>query len=99
MSARSGDPVGSSADDPRQHARSGESQNQSARAKGLTNCRTIDTDDAQWWVYELESGPYDRRSGRSLIFESDGVLRRVRDYPADWRELSDAQLMAVSWRC
>lgn len=71
---------------------------QSARAQGLATCRTIETDDGQWRVYELESGPYDRRSGRSLIFESDGVLRRVRDYPEEWRGLSDAELMEVSWR-
>ena len=69
-----------------------------ARAEGLATGRTIYSDDGQWHVYEVESGPYDRRSGRSLIFESDGVLRRVRDYPSDWRELSDAELMVVSWR-
>jgi len=70
----------------------------SPRARGLASARTVYTDDAQWRVYEMESGPYDRRSGRSLIFESDGVLRRVRSYPTEWRELSDSDLMEVSWR-
>jgi hypothetical protein len=70
----------------------------SARARAIASARTIRTDDGQWRVYELESGPYDRRSGRSLIFESDGVLRRVRVYPENWRELSDAELMETSWR-
>lgn len=69
----------------------------SARAEALAAARKVRTDDAEWRVYELESGPYDRRSGVSLVFESDGVLRRVRDYPAGWRELSDAELMDVSW--
>ena len=66
--------------------------------RGPASGRTVRTTDGQWRVYEVDSGPYDRRSGPSLIFESDGVLRRVRDYPAEWRELSDAELMEVSWR-
>ncbi|HTI63569.1 MAG TPA: hypothetical protein VL524_08655 [Gemmatimonadaceae bacterium] len=70
----------------------------SARARALASARTVHCDDGQWRVYEIESGPYDRRSGRSLIFESDGVLRRVRSYPTEWRELSDTELMEVSWR-
>lgn len=98
MSAYSDDPLGPRSGSARYDASSGDRPYQSARARGLANGRTVETDDGQWRVYELESGPYDRRSGCSLIFESDGVLRRVRDYPVDWRELSDAELMAVSWR-
>jgi hypothetical protein len=37
-------------------------------------------------------------SGPSLIFESEGVFRRVRQYPRDWQELSDDQLFALSWK-
>lgn len=97
MSAYSGDPTDSFA--PRVEPWDADTgRPQSARARGLASARVVQTDDAQWRVYEMESGPYDRRSGRSLIFESDGVLRRVRDYPVEWRELSDAELMEVSWR-
>ena len=34
----------------------------------------------------------------SLVFESEGVFRRVRHYPRDWFELSDSLLYALSWR-
>lgn len=34
----------------------------------------------------------DRRSGRSLVFESDGAVRRVRNYPEEWHTLSDEEL-------
>jgi hypothetical protein len=92
-------------DDPRDRSVSGAGRppgdagrsTQSARARGLAGARLVRTDDGEWRVYELESGPYDRRSGFSLVFESDGVLRRVRDYPTGWRALSDAELMEVSW--
>jgi hypothetical protein len=46
-----------------------------------------------WLVYEL-FGFYDRR-GPSLVFESETVARRVRDYPAEWRDLPDAELARV----
>jgi hypothetical protein len=32
-----------------------------------------------------------------LIFTSDRVGRRVRLYPANWRELSDKELHGLSW--
>lgn len=59
--------------------------------------RRIPADGALWLVYELLPAPYDRRQSPSLIFESDAVVRRVRDYPANWRELSDDDLLALSW--
>ncbi len=34
----------------------------------------------------------------SLIFESESGFRRVREYPATWRSLSDAELFDISWR-
>jgi hypothetical protein len=49
-----------------------------------------------WQVYEL-AAPYDRRSIPSLVFEADDMVRRIRNYPADWRRLSDETLMALSW--
>lgn len=50
-----------------------------------------------WHVYE-HIPQYDRRSRPSLVFVSDVAMRRVRDFPAQWWELGDDALMAVSWR-
>jgi len=33
----------------------------------------------------------------SLVFENTKIARRVHEYPANWRELSDEDLYAVSW--
>jgi hypothetical protein len=51
----------------------------------------------EWLVYELPPRELDRRSGSSLVFESQDVMRRVRDYPSNWRSLSDEELAAISW--
>jgi hypothetical protein len=50
----------------------------------------------RWLVYE-HVPVLDRRSGPTLVFESDDVMRRVRAFPSGWRELDDDQLLAVSW--
>lgn len=51
----------------------------------------------QWCVYEDED-PYDRRRGPSLVFEGGDVVRRVKRFPENWRELEDEALFALSWR-
>jgi hypothetical protein len=58
----------------------------------------VDDDGARWKVKEMAFSSYDRRSGRSLIFWSDGAVRRVRDYPEQWYLLSDAELAKLSWK-
>jgi hypothetical protein len=58
--------------------------------------RTIHVGGETWRVYESH-GSYDRRSRPSLIFESEHAIRRVRDFPANWSELSDEALYALSW--
>ncbi len=57
----------------------------------------IGADSAQWRVYEQRFANYDRRQGLSLIFASDGAVRRVRNYPADWALISDEELIQLSW--
>jgi hypothetical protein len=52
----------------------------------------------EWTVYERTWGDYDRRSATKLVFESDGVVRIVRSFPADWYALADDELVALSWR-
>lgn len=59
--------------------------------------RQLIADDAIWLVYELTPLPFDRRNTPSLIFESDQSVRRVRNFPANWRELADPELWALSW--
>jgi hypothetical protein len=60
--------------------------------------RTFVADDGQiWHVSERAFSEYDRRRGHSLIFTSDLAVRRVRDYPANWYDLSEQALAALSW--
>jgi hypothetical protein len=59
--------------------------------------REIVVDRVRWLVYELPPPSFDRRSTPSLVFESEGTVRRVRNYPADWRTLTDETLFALSW--
>ena len=60
--------------------------------------REIFVDGMPWLVYELPPAPLDRRSAPSLVFEAEGTVRRVRDYPDGWRDLADADLFALSWK-
>ena len=59
--------------------------------------RWILVDGQQWRVYEDED-PYDRRRGPSLIFEGSEIVRRVKRFPDNWRELDDDSLFALSWK-
>jgi hypothetical protein len=55
--------------------------------------RVLHREGERWLVYELTSA-YDRR-GTSLVFESENVVRRVRDYPKNWRDLPDHDLVPL----
>lgn len=57
----------------------------------------VDAEGVRWQVREQPFSEYDRRRGVSLIFTSDGAVRRVRDYPVDWFSLSEDELNALSW--
>ena len=60
--------------------------------------RRILVDFVEWLVYELPPPVFDRRSTSSLIFQSEAGIRRVRNFPADWRILTDDRLFALSWK-
>ena len=64
---------------------------------GAGNALVITIDHEEWRIYELPPSSYDRRGSNTLIFESDGVMRRVRSFPADWRELDVDALLSLSW--
>jgi len=59
-------------------------------AKARDTARRLEVDGVLWLVYEV-GPPYDGR-GTSLVFESEHVVRRVRNYPARWRDSPDAEL-------
>jgi hypothetical protein len=58
----------------------------------------VDADGVSWRVHEQSFSEYDRRKGRSLIFSSDGAVRRVRHYPTEWMTLTDDELSDLSWK-
>lgn len=53
--------------------------------------RTVIAEGLSWRVFEV-AYEFDRRTGRSLMFEHEGAWRRVRNYPENWLELSEDEL-------
>lgn len=52
-----------------------------------------------WSVYEVSIGRAPRdHADCCLIFESVKVVRRVRDFPRNWRDLADAELAGIMER-
>lgn len=49
----------------------------------------------EWRVYERVCGQHDVRDVR-LVFESDGMIRTLTRFPAEWRQLSDDELLALA---
>jgi hypothetical protein len=54
-------------------------------------------DGTHWSVGERSDGEGSAKR-MSLVFESNDSARRVRDYPANWRDLAPPELEALSWR-
>ena len=75
----------------------GDGRQMTTNATGAGNALVITIDHEQWRVYELSPASYDRRAGNTLVFETEGVIRRVRNFPDNWRELSPDALRALSW--
>ena len=71
---------------PPAHAVSSFARNAIGPTRSLT-----DAQGTFWQVCEVEFA-LDRRTGRSLVFESEGSVRRVRNYPATWHDLPDDEL-------
>lgn len=59
------------------------------------DARALAIDGVNWRVYEIPATRLDRRSTPSLVFESDDLVRRVRNYPPEWRDLSDNELVRL----
>ena len=59
--------------------------------------RDILLGDTVWTVYE-DARTMAPTYRKSLVFISSLIARRVRNYPPNWRSLSDMELVAVSER-
>ena len=79
------------------HDSKGDRANVAATGRDARSRTFVDDDGHRWKVSEQLFSEYDRRRGRSLIFESELAVRRVRDYPSDWFTLDDAALVRLSW--
>lgn len=54
-----------------------------------------DSNGVSWVVREVEQIQGSWRS-LSLVFSSEGIMRRVRNYPPDWYDWTDAALIALA---
>ncbi len=56
----------------------------------------IDPEGREWRVYERAASDFTPTMGRSsLIFDAEGIVRRLWHYPASWAALSDAELLVL----
>jgi hypothetical protein len=54
---------------------------------------------ARWRVREVDARAVPgARAESCLLFEGEGVIRRVWNYPRDWSHLSPEDLVSLSWR-
>ena len=50
----------------------------------------------EWHVYERKSAAESSSPGKgSLIFDTEGIVRRLWQYPRTWRELPDDALLGL----
>ena len=58
--------------------------------------RLVERGDRHWTVREMDArGVPGARAARCLICESTEVIRRLWDFPHDWRQLEDGDLAAL----
>jgi hypothetical protein len=56
----------------------------------------LDAQGREWRVYERATdGHTSVAVGPSLIFDADGIVRRLWRYPSTWAALSDADLLRL----
>jgi hypothetical protein len=63
-----------------------------------TDKLTFVYDHEMWVVSERPARPSDAQGTSHLVFESDSCIRRVRNFPEDWREFGPSELYQLSWR-
>jgi hypothetical protein len=57
----------------------------------------LDAKGRLWHVY-LRADALDRRSSPTLVFDCAEVIRLVRDFPRDWEQMPDDELMLIAER-
>jgi len=67
-----------------------------ARGTEPSRFRRLLADGYRWVVTEVAAPRFDRRGGTHLMFDGETVMRRVRVFPANWYELADDELYALS---
>ena len=56
----------------------------------------VDAQGREWHVYERTAGDLSPIAGRnSLVFDTDGIVRRLWRYPSSWAALSDTDLLGL----
>ena len=56
----------------------------------------VDAEGREWRIYERAAGDLSPGAGRpSLVFDADGIVRRLWRYPASWSALPDAELLRL----
>lgn len=56
----------------------------------------VDADGREWRIYERTTGNNPPGAARSsLVFDSDGIVRRLWHFPASWSALPDAELLGL----
>jgi hypothetical protein len=56
----------------------------------------VDAEGREWRIYERVAGDPSPGAGRpSLVFDTDGIVRRLWRYPASWSALPDADLLRL----
>lgn len=56
----------------------------------------VDAECREWRVYERSAGELSPTAGRvSLIFDTDGIVRRLWAYPSSWATLADSDLLGL----
>jgi hypothetical protein len=56
----------------------------------------IDAHGREWRVYERTAGDLSPVAGRpSLVFDAEGIVRRLWRYPSSWSALPDVELLGL----
>lgn len=55
--------------------------------------RVLNDGRTAWRVYQVLDA-----DSASLVFDSEQIVRRVRDFPEGWLTLGDDDLLELSWR-
>jgi hypothetical protein len=56
----------------------------------------VDAEGREWRIYERTTRDSSPGAGRSsLVFDTDGIVRRLWRYPSSWSALPDAELLRL----